>query len=146
MKHLLVAAALLVSSLVNATEPSINDKVLKSFNKHFNSAEDVSWTLVNKTSVANFEENDIKTTASFNDKGKLVVVMRYYKGEHLPSLVKDALNIELGNKTIHGVTEVSNSNGVIYKISLKDSKNYYDVLADADGNIEVKNIYERADK
>ncbi|TXH22874.1 MAG: hypothetical protein E6Q95_01350 [Chitinophagaceae bacterium] len=146
MKHLLVAAALLVSSLVNAAEPSINDRVLKSFNKHFTSAEDVSWTLVNKTAVANFEENDIKTTASFNDKGKLVVVMRYYKAEHLPSLIKDALNIELGNKTIHGVTEVSNSNGIIYKISLKDSKNYYDVLADADGNLEVKNIYERADK
>ena len=34
MKHLLVAAALLVSSLVNATEPSINDKVLKSLVFH----------------------------------------------------------------------------------------------------------------
>jgi len=146
MKQLLIIAALLVSSMVHATtDPIISSKVLKSFQKHFAKAVDVDWSIVDKTSVANFEQNNIQTSASFDKQGYVVLVMRYYKANYLPQIVKDALNVEFGKKEIHGVTEINNSQGVVYKIFLKDSKKYYDVLVDDDGNLEVKNIYNRAD-
>lgn len=146
MKQLLFISALFVSSLVNAADPTISSKVLKNFNKFFAKAEEVSWSIVDNTSVANFEQNNTKTTASFDQKGRVILVMRYYKADLLPTNIIDALNVEFGKKEIHGVTEINNSNGVVYKIFLKDSKNYYDVLADSEGNLELKNTFTRADK
>ena len=75
-----------------------------------------------KASYATFEQNGIMTTASFDDKGHVVQMMRYSKANILPDIVTDALNVEFGKKEIHGVTEVTNSKGTVYKVFLKDSK------------------------
>ncbi len=146
MKQLLFIAALFVSSLVNAADPTISSKVLKNFNKVFAKAEDVSWSIIDNTSVASFEQNHTRTTATFDQKGRVLLVMRYYKSDLLPTNIIDALNVEFGKKEIHGVTEINNNNGVVYKIFLKDNKHYYDVLADSEGNLELKNTFKRADK
>ena len=94
MKQLFIATFLLVSTLVYATDPTISSKVLKSFNKHFAKAEDVNWIKTDKASYATFEQNGIMTTASFDDKGHVVQMMRYSKANILPDIVTDALNVK----------------------------------------------------
>ena len=95
---------------------------------------------------AYFTANDVKTRATFDTKGNLIQTVRYYKEDKLSPVVLAGVKSSFAGKEIHGVTEVSNKNGVNYRIVLKDNKHYTHINANSTGDTEVVSKYTRGDK
>lgn len=150
MKTLILSAAFILaltgSTFANAADPA-NENVLRTFGQIFKEAYNVSWSNTGDHFEAYFVgDNDVKTRALLDAKGNLVQTIRYYKEENLPSNVLYTLKKEFKDKDIWGVTEVSNKNGVNYRIVLRDDKNYTHVNANSLGETEVVSKYKRGDK
>lgn len=150
MKNLILSAAFIFTLAGAATaapvEPA-NENVLRTFSQIFKEAYNVSWTNTGNHFEAYFEgDNNIKTRALLDVKGNLVQTIRYYQGDDLPSNVLYSIKKDFKNKEIWGVTEISNKNGVNYRIILKDDKHYTHVNANTAGETEVVSRYKRGDK
>lgn len=150
MRNLILSAAFMLFMVSNTSagwvDPA-NEYVLKTFGQIFKEANNVSWTHTGNHFEAYFlGDNNIKTRALLDTKGNLVQTIRYYKEEDLPSNVLYAVKKEFRDKDIWGVTEVSNKNGVNYRIVLRDDKNYTHVNANSTGETEVVSKYKRGDK
>lgn len=150
MKTLILSAAFILaitaSAFARPIEPA-NELVLRTFGQIFKGADNVSWTNTGDHFEAYFvSDNNIKTRALLDAKGNLVQTVRYYKEDGLPSNILYAIKKEFKDKDIWGVTEVSNKNGVNYRIVLRDDKNYTHVNANSVGDAAVVSRYKRGDK
>lgn len=150
MKNLILSAALSLaltgSAFAGSVEPA-NEMVLKTFSQIFKEAYNVSWSNSGKHFEAYFVgDNNVKTRALLDAKGNLIQTIRYYKEDSLPSNVLYTVKKEFKNSDIWGVTEVSNKNGVSYRIVLRDDKNYTHINANSVGETEVVSKYKRGDK
>lgn len=148
MKNLILSAAVIMTLSFNAfanVEPA-NEKVLITFNQIFKDANSVSWTHTGNFYEAFFEVGAIKTRAILNEKGTLVQTIRYYKESELPYNVLYSVKKEYPGAEVFGVTEVSNKNGINYRIVLKDNKNYIHINANNAGETESVSKFKRGDK
>jgi predicted mannosyl-3-phosphoglycerate phosphatase (HAD superfamily) len=150
MKNLILSAATLLtitfSAAASPVEPVVSEKVQATFTSIFKSAVDVTWSKTANSAEAYFTANDIKTRATFDTKGNLIQTVRYYKEDKLSPVVLAGVASSFVGKEIHGVTEVSNKNGVNYRIVLKDNKHYTHINANSTGDTEVVSKYTRGDK
>lgn len=149
MKTFFISAALLLTVAFNASanyaDPA-NEKVIKTFKLLFKNAENVTWSNTENYYQANFTKSDISTRALFDGKGKLIQTIRYYKESHLPANVLYSVKKDYSGMEIWGVTEVSNDNGVNYRIVLRDREHYTHINANDAGDTEVVNEFNRGDK
>ncbi|MCH5596456.1 hypothetical protein [Niabella ginsengisoli] len=149
MKNLILSTAVLFTLTVNALaapKDPVSIKVQETFNQIFKNAADVSWTVNGSNSDAFFTVDGIKTRATLNANGTLIQTIRYYSEEHLPASVLYNIKKSYKSKEIFGVTEVSNHNGINYRIVLKDDKHYTFINANSSGDNEVVKKYKRGDK
>ncbi|HMR82812.1 MAG TPA: hypothetical protein PKE30_06760 [Niabella sp.] len=148
MKSLILSAAIIFALNMNAkainTDPF--EKALKTFNETFKDADNVSWTNAGRHYEASFEDNDVKTRVKLDAKGNLVQTVRYYKEDKLPATILFAVKKEYAGKEITGVTEVTNKQGVNYRIVLKDDSHYTHINAKDSGETETISKYKRGDK
>ncbi len=150
MKNLILSAATLLTISLTAAaapvEPVISEKTQATFTANFRNATDVTWSETANSTEEFFTTSDVKTRATFDTKGNLVQTIRYYQEDKLSPVVLAGVNASFPGKEIHGVTEVSNKNGVNYRIVLKDKKHYTHINANSDGDTEVVSKYIRGDK
>ncbi|MFT4093087.1 MAG: hypothetical protein QM640_05555 [Niabella sp.] len=149
MKNLILSAAVMfvltISAAAAATEPS-NAKVVKTFNEVFKAAHDVKWTTTGNYYMAFFTVDGIKIRAILDAKGNLVQTIRYYTENNLPANVLYHVKHDFPGKEVWGVTEVTNNNGVNYRIVLRDNKSYIHINANSLGESEIAKKYKRGDK
>ena len=146
MKNLILVATVFVSMNVFAanSNPTVNEKVLYTFNQVFKEAQNVHWNTTAMYSEASFESGNVKTKAFLDEDGNLVQTIRYYKEDKLPANI--LYNIQRKYcQEVWGVTEVSNSHSTTYNVVLKCKKYWYQVKADADGRVELITKYTRGD-
>lgn len=150
MKKLILSAAVLLtvtfSSFAAPADPLVNDKAQKTFNTIFKDADDVSWSDAGNDYEAFFTVDGIKTRALIDVKGNLIQTIRYYGAEKLSPLVLASIQSSYKGHDIFGITEVSNKNGVNYRIVLRDSKHYTHINANSAGETELVKRYKRGDK
>ncbi|MCH5718237.1 hypothetical protein [Niabella hibiscisoli] len=150
MKNLILSAATLLtitfSAAASPVEPTVTEKAQATFVSIFKSAVNVTWRETANSTEAFFTTNDVKTRATFDTKGNLIQTIRYYKEDKLSPVVLAGVTAAFPGKEIHGVTEVSNKNGVNYRIVLKDNKHYTHINANSTGDTEVVSKYKRGDQ
>lgn len=150
MKTLILSAAVLLTITFNSfaatTDPLINDKAQQTFNETFKNAYDVSWTATGNNYEAFFTVDGIKTRALIDNKGTLVQTIRYYNADKLSSFVLASLQSNYKGMEIFGITEVTNENGVNYRIILMDNKYYTHINANSAGETQMVKRYKRGDK
>ncbi len=144
MKKLLFTAATLVSLLSFATPPAdVNAKVLKAFNESFTHAQNVVWNEGKGYYDVSFRQNDIQTRVRYDSKGNFIQSIRYYNEQQLPLNVLARLKKQYNGKKVFGVTEMTTTSEIIYRIVLEDEKNWLIVHADAAGSIEEIEKYKK---
>lgn len=149
MKNLFLSAAVLLTfafSTAAATAEPVNEKVLKTFTQIFKDAQQVSWSNRGDYFEAYFVSENVKTRALLNQKGALVQTIRYYKEAELPSNILYSIKEAYQGKSIFGVTEVTNHNGVHYRVVLRDDKHYTHINANSKGDTEIVKKYKRGDR
>ena len=126
------------------TPPEVNEKVLKAFNETFIKATDVVWHEMQNTYEARFKQSEIVTRAIYDPEGNLLRTTRYYSEEHLPINIITKLKKKYEGKQVFGVTESSTDDEVSYHIVLQDEKNWYIVIADNVGSLELSKKFRKA--
>ncbi|WP_346237393.1 hypothetical protein ABDK00_018335 [Niabella insulamsoli] len=149
MKSLILSAALILTlsgtAFAGTVDPT-NEKVMKTFTQIFKDAGNVSWSNAGNYFEAHFILDDIRTRATLDAKGNLVQTIRYFKEDQLPSNVLYHIKKTYQGKDVFGVTEVSNRNGVNYRVVLKDEKNYIHINANSYGESQLVKKFKRGDK
>lgn len=145
MKKLAILIFLFVSlGAAAATPPEINEKVLKAFKETFIKATDVIWHEIDNVYEANFKQAEITTKAIYDTEGNLLRTTRYYSEETLPIHILTKLKKKYPDKSVFGVTEISENDDVSYYISLQDEKNWYIVKSDSWGSLELNKKFRKA--
>ena len=146
MKKILLSAAvlLLVSSSFANNPPEVNEKVLEAFKKTFNPTQEVTWYENENSFEARFTSDGIKTIVWYNKKGKLILTHRNYDASKLPPMILTKLSNELPDQTILGITEITNSSGMLYYITLEGEKTWMKIKADVQGDYEVYEKFKKA--
>ncbi|MCH5719770.1 hypothetical protein [Niabella hibiscisoli] len=149
MKTLILSAAVILTLSFNAsaaTAKPVNDKAQKTFNLLFKDADNVKWSEAGESYEAFFDSEGIKTRVTIDAKGNLIQTIRYYKENSLPANVLYNVKSDYKGKEIFGVTEVTNKNGVNYRIVLKDENYYTHINANNSGDTELVAKHKRGDK
>lgn len=145
MKKLSILIVLFVALGASAnTPPEVNEKVLRAFKETFVKATDVIWHETENSYEANFKQAEISTRAIYDADGNLLRTTRYYTEENLPIHILTKLKKRYSDKSVFGVTEISENEDVSYYISLQDEKNWYIVKSDSWGSIELTKKYKKA--
>ncbi|MGE9313554.1 hypothetical protein ACLOAU_18025 [Niabella sp. CJ426] len=149
MKNLILSAAVILTLTFNAaaaTAKPVNDKAQKTFNLLFKDASNVKWSDAGTGYEAFFDSDGIKTRVTIDAKGNLLQTIRYYGENNLPANVLYNVKNDYKDKAVFGVTEVTNKNGVNYRIVLKDDKYYTHINANNSGDTELVARHKRGDK
>lgn len=145
MKKIFVLGAFaLMSTGVFANEPSVvNEKVLKSFKETFTNAEQVKWHESDNSYSVRFFQGEVRYIVYYDLRGNITSSMRFYKPALLPANILNALQNGYSKKTAFGVTEITSGEDVAYFVKLEDSKHWYTVKFNANGESET---YEKLKK
>ena len=145
MKKLIILACLFATLSVAASNPpEVTEKVLKAFNETFMKATDVVWHETQNFYEASFKQSEIISRAIYDAGGNLLRTTRYYSQENLPINILTRVKKKYEGKSVYGVTELSTEDVVSYHITLQDEKNWYIVIADNWGNLELSKKYKKA--
>lgn len=144
MKKLLVAIDILASTALYAASPSIDEKIEKSFKNAFPKAEKVSWYENETYYEVLFVNEMVKCRMWYNKEGNVVKTERYYTEDGLCPFILAKVKNKFNGKTVFGVTEVNNEEGINYYIVLEDDKKWYHITSDGSGNIYMRKKYNKA--
>jgi hypothetical protein len=136
MKKMFLAIAVLASSLTFAN-PSVDEKIEKNFKQSFPKAEKVTWYEGDSFYEVLFTNNLVTCRLWYDRDGNVTKTERYYKEDGLSPFMLARLSKRFEGKKVFGVTEVSSDNGINYTIILEDDKRWYQVSADASGNLRL---------
>ena len=145
MKKLIILTCLFATLSVAASNPpEVTEKVLKAFNETFMKATDVVWHETQNYYEASFKQSEVISRAIYDANGTLIRTTRYYSQENLPINILTRVKKKYAGKSVYGVTELSTEDVVSYHITLQDEKNWYIVIADNWGNLELSKKFKKA--
>ncbi len=141
---LFTTVMMLVATGFTATSPEINIKVLDAFNKTFNNAQNLKWYENENSFEARFNSDGVRAIVWYNKKGELIKMHRYYFEYKLPPFLLGNIRKKMPDQKIYGVTEITNSAGVEYYITMEDKKHWVQLKADNTGDFEVYERFKKA--
>jgi hypothetical protein len=137
MKKIFFGLALMISVSSFAANPSVNEKVSRSFNETFPNIANAKWYEYESYYEVLFMENNITCRAQYDLNGNIISVRRDYSEKELAPFILAKLKAKYADKKIFGITEMSSSEGTSYNIVLEDEKNWITVKSDDAGHMSV---------
>ena len=125
MKKIIMTLPIAISSLAAfATDDNVGKDVLNAFNKEFNGAKEVKWTIGAGFYRVAFVYNEQYISAFYNGKGELLALTRNISSVNLPLQLQAKLRSDYSDYWISDLFEVSNNDGTDYYITVEkgDSK------------------------
>lgn len=158
MKKIFVAAVAIViglqlfaypttSVVKENVEPSasvVNEKLLKNFKENFPNAEKVRWQESKDLFEVTFVEAGILTRITYDKSGEFNGSLRYYTEKYLPYYLINVVKGKYPQQKIYGVTELTNSSGIVYYVKLEGAKYWLNLVLTSDGGITVEEKYRKA--
>ncbi|MEO6133877.1 MAG: hypothetical protein ABIP35_01915 [Ginsengibacter sp.] len=139
MKKIIIGAAMLFTVSAYANPTVIDVSILKNFKETFPAAQNVQWNETETYCRVGFKENDIQSSIYYDLKGNIIRTLRYYSEKNLCPFIALKVKEKYTNKSIKGIVELQDENGLIYEIIMEDEKSTYILNSDATGNIYLKN-------
>lgn len=140
-KFLVVCLAALISSASVFAAPAsvVTEKVLKVFRDAFPEVKQPTWYTYDDYYEVYFTNADnTSCRINYSADGIVLSTTRYYTSQNLSPVIRAKVNEKYPGKKIFGITEVSNSDTIIYHIVLEDDKNWLNIQSDAIGNISLE--------
>jgi len=142
MKKFASIVSALLLTVVAFADP--NEKVLRSFNETFTTAENVKWEEYSNYYAVSFSYSGIRSKVNYDKDGTIMSSIRYYDPMLLPSNILNKLKKEQPKRKLFGVTEVAVGEEVVYFVKLVDDKHWITLRIDSQGNSEVYEKYRKA--
>ena len=144
MKKTFLALAIFASGILYAATPGVDEKIEKSFNATFPKAEKVTWYENDTYYEVLFVNETVKCRMWYNKDGSVAKTERYYTEDGLCPFILAKVKNKYSDKSVFGVTEVNNAEGINYYIILEDDKKWYHITSDGSGNIYMRKKYNKA--
>jgi hypothetical protein len=126
MKHFFISLILLLVFGMNtfASDTMVSPNVLRSFQKTFSTAKEVSWSAGSKVYKAEFVYRDQFITAYYDTDGSMLALTKNISSTQLPLLLGNSLKKNYEGYWIAGLVEVSTQFETTYYATLEngDSK------------------------
>src|SRR5688500_16195475 len=120
MKSLFIAILFALGiSTASATDIQVNGAVIRSFQKSFSQAKNVSWSKVDDMYKVSFTIDNRSVFAFYSEEGVLSAATRYISQEQLSLVLQAELKKYLGTYSVHEIFEVNNESGTTYYATLK---------------------------
>ena len=122
-KRILILALVLVSisSFSFATDvPSINNRVLASFNREFVNAKEVKWESHKNFIKASFRINDMTLSAYYLANGDQLAVTRFISTTQLPLQLLASLKKDYSGYWVSDLFEIHDDNGTSYYMTIEN--------------------------
>ncbi len=126
---IITTAFITLSSFAN-TVAEVNQTVIKSFQKEFNNASNVEWTLVNGLNKATFTLNGNVLFAFYTNSGERVALTRNLTSDQLPIVLTSELK---KNYEGYWITD-------LFEIATESQTSYYVTLENADQKIVLESV------
>ncbi|MEJ7766454.1 MAG: hypothetical protein WKF89_01495 [Chitinophagaceae bacterium] len=143
MKKALISFACLLLIVVTSRASLPNDKVLKSFMSTFNSPLEVKWFEHPNYYEVSFVQSEVRANVKYDLQGNFLGSTRYYKEQQLPTNILCKLKKKYADKIIFGVTELTSSEEVNYYVKIEDSKNWFTIKVNGNGQMEIFEKYKK---
>ena len=131
-------AIISATSVLAAPNSLVTEKVLKVFHEAFPEVKQPVWyTFDNYYEVYFTNSDNSSCRIDYSPDGIVMSTTRYYTEKELPPAIRAKVNEKYPGKKIFGVTEVSNSENLIYYIVLEDDANWYNIESDATGIMKL---------
>jgi hypothetical protein len=142
-----LAAGLLLTTMMSSfimaagrphkDKDGVSNETMKTFAADFPGASNVDWISNDKgqTYVAHFQLYNIRTVAQFDNNGELISTLRYYGKERLTPAIRTELQGKYPNRSIEGITELSQNDDITYYVKMQDQSHWYTVTVN-DGTME----------
>lgn len=124
---------------------NIPEKSLNTFEQMFKNAENVTWINNKLFTNVSFNINGQLAKATFDHSGNLIQVLKYYKAKDLAPFIYYKIVERYPQRAIFGITEVSDKNGIVYVIVLKDEKNWYYMKVDQYAEMTLMKKFKRGE-
>jgi hypothetical protein len=134
--NLLVICAVSLAAM-SFDNPPVTEKVLKQFSASFPTVVDAKWFEGDNYYDVYFEKEQIKYNIRYDRNGKILSTRNYYTAEKLSPFLKGKVAEKFPDKTIFGVTEITNSEEMYFVLVLEDKTSWTNVKADATGTLTV---------
>ena len=128
---------------VASTYADPNEKVLKAFEETFSAAKNVKWQDYTDYFSVSFDNAGTFSRINYDLNGNIIGSTRYYVPNQLPLNILTKLKRENAKKELFGVTEVTVGDEMVYFVKLYDTKNWYTLKVDTEGNSEVYEKYRK---
>lgn len=113
-------------------------KILKVFNQTFKNPRDVKWVSNGDEVTAEFVDNGIRTTITYDNNANFLSSRRYYGENNLPFNLLLKIRGKYNEKKIGIVTEVIEDGTITYSVNLEDEQDVYVIESDGNANIKLK--------
>ncbi|MFI5156691.1 MAG: hypothetical protein ACHQEM_10920 [Chitinophagales bacterium] len=125
-------------------ESNPDEKLLRSFQESFPNAQQVAWKELPETFVVNFVEDGIRSQIIYEKSGAFLSSTRYYQEKNLPYYLITNIRKKYPDTRIFGVTEIASSSGIEYYLKMEDSKVWFTIKLDSEGNLRLIEKYKKA--
>lgn len=124
----------------SAIPKDVNILVTQDFNKRFNGAMGVIWSLADDHTSVYFKQKGVETRAIYNKNNKLECTIKFFQGKDVPSYVAAMMGRNgYNNMTITDVTEIKGRYTTNLFVVMKDDKSHVTVQVHPDGVVSVYN-------
>jgi hypothetical protein len=130
--------------IIAAVAAAPGTKLLQRFNETFPNAKNVKWRDDAAGYFVSFTQSGNFNKVFYNTAGNCVYSIKYTDGTALPVNITMALNKNLGESKIIGVTEVTTQNNLVYNIKLSKDEKLYCLDLLADGSIAKQEVFDDA--
>ena len=135
---------LVVATLPALAADSLGTKLYDKFAAAFPDARNVRWYPDGELTAVSYESEGIISHIWYDSNGDVVKTRRYYTEKDLAPFLKVKINQKYAGKSIYGVTEVSDKEGLFYVLMLQDDKKWYQVRCEAGGETTLLQKYKKS--
>jgi len=122
---------------------NISQKVLDNFKQDFNSVKNIQWFTGENSYTVSFIQNDIRTRIDYDKEGNFLSSVRYFGEDNLPFNILLKIKEKYRGKVIKIVTEVIESDSVLYSVNVEDEQNVYVIESDSNANTHLVRKYKK---
>lgn len=130
-----IIVILFLSSVLFAQESKVPKNVKENFTKKFTNVTNVKWDVEGKTFEANFEQNAVKKSATYNSTGKLLETETEIEVSSLPKRINKYIMTNYKGYDLIGAAKILSSNGNLkYEAEIHKGNFNKDLMFDKNGN------------
>lgn len=123
----------------NLTPLELNKDVQESFAKKFPEAVNTKWVKLDNSFWVSFNNNEQKTTAVFQNNGKMNYAITNLKTNYIPANLQKLIKKDYENFEIMNAVEINENGKIGHQIILKNTNNYI-TLKSIGGDIDVTKV------